>query len=66
MGLMARELGIPVIPVGIRGAETVLPRGRNIPRRGTVTVTFGSPLRFTVETPEEIIRQSEEAVARLL
>lgn len=66
LGLMARELGIPVVPVGIRGVEKVLPRGGNIPRRGRVTVIFGPPLRFTVETPEEIVRQSEAAVARLL
>ncbi len=66
MGLMARELGIPVIPVGIRGVDTVLPRGKKIPRRGTVTVTFGPPLRFTLETAEEIIRRTEEEVSRLL
>ncbi len=66
MGLMARELGIPVIPVGIRGMETVLPRGSAFPRRGKVTVTFGPPLRFTSESPEEIIRRTEEAVGRLL
>ena len=66
MGLMARELGIPVVPVGIRGIEEVLPRGRNIPKRGTVTVTFGTPVRFTIETPEEIVRITEEAVACLI
>jgi long-chain acyl-CoA synthetase len=65
LGLMARELGIPVIPVGIRGVEEVLPRGKSFPRRGAVTVTFGAPLCFTTETPEEIIRLTEDAVARL-
>ena len=66
LGIMAKELGIPVVPVGIRGVEQVLPRGRNVPRRGTVTVTFGPPLCFTTESPEEIVRQTAAAVARLL
>ena len=65
VGLMVKELGIPVVPVGIRGVEKVLPRGRNFPKQGTVTVTFGPPLCFTTETPEEIISKAEAAVARL-
>ena len=65
LGLMARELGLPVVPIGIRGVEKVLPRGGGFPKRGAVTVTFGPPLRFTTETPEEIIRMTEEAVAKL-
>jgi long-chain acyl-CoA synthetase len=65
LGLMAKELGLPVVPIGIRGVENVLPRGGSFPKRGTVTVTFGQPLRFTTETPEEIIGRTEEAVAAL-
>ena len=65
LGLMARELGLPVVPIGIKGVEKILPRGGNFPKRGVVTVTFGSPLRFTTETPEEIIRLAEEAVGKL-
>ena len=65
VGLMARELGLPVIPVGIRGVEKVLPRGGGFPRRGTVTVTFGPPVHFTTETPEEIVRLCEAAVGRV-
>ncbi len=66
MGLMVKELGIPVVPVGIQGIEKVLPRGSNFPRRGLVKVTFGSPLFFTTEPPEEIIRRTQDAVSRLL
>jgi long-chain acyl-CoA synthetase len=65
VGLMAKELGLPVVPVGIRGVENVLPRGGSFPKRGTVTVIFGQPLRFTTETPEMIIMRTEEAVAAL-
>ena len=65
LGLMARELGLPVVPVGIRGVEKVLPRGGNFPKRGTVAVAFGPPLRFTTETPEEIIGRTEAAVEKL-
>jgi 1-acyl-sn-glycerol-3-phosphate acyltransferase len=54
-----------VVPVGIRGVEKVLPRGGNFPKQGTVTVTFGPPLCFTTETPDEIIGKAEAAVAGL-
>lgn len=48
-GLMAVELGVPVVPVHIRGTHTVLPKGRAIPKRGRVSVQIGKPLRFPVK-----------------
>jgi hypothetical protein len=35
------------------------------PRRGRVTVSFGEPLRFTSERPDEIVAMAQEAVLRL-
>jgi hypothetical protein len=34
VGLMAVELGVPVVPVNISGTYQLLPKGRAIPRRG--------------------------------
>jgi long-chain acyl-CoA synthetase len=45
IGLLARELGLPVVPVHLSGLHAILPKGRSWPRRGSVTVTVGEPLR---------------------
>jgi long-chain acyl-CoA synthetase len=44
IGLLARELGLPVVPVAVRGTHAVLPKGRSLPRRGPVSVRFGPPV----------------------
>ena len=62
LGIMVRELGIPVVPVKIAGLERVFPRGTLWPRRGLVTVTFGEPLRFRGESPGEIVEKARRAI----
>lgn len=42
--LVAARTGAPVVPVAIQGTRAVLPVGRLLPRRATVTVTVGPPL----------------------
>lgn len=44
VGILAKELNIPLIPIYIRGTIDVLPRGKWLPRLKKVTVTFGRPL----------------------
>jgi len=65
LGLMVRELGIPVVPIKIRGTEQVLPHDANFPKRGAVTVTFGEPLHFRYEEPAEIVEMARQAVEKL-
>lgn len=65
LGIMVKELGIPVVPVKIEGAERVLPRGAHWPKRGKVTVTFGAPVRFRDEEPGEIVEAARRAVEQL-
>lgn len=65
LGVMVRELGVPVVPVKIRGLEQVLPRGSSWPRKGDVSVTFGKPIRFRGETPTEIVERARRAVEEL-
>lgn len=44
VGVLASELGVPVVPVWIRGAFEVLPVGAWRPRLHRITVSFGPPL----------------------
>jgi long-chain acyl-CoA synthetase len=46
VGLLAVELGIPVVPIQLCGLHTVLPKGSRVPRREPVEVTIGAPLHF--------------------
>lgn len=65
LGIMVRELGIPVVPIRIAGLEKVLPRGANWPKRGRVTVTFGDPIYFQGEEPAEIVAKAYQALLAL-
>jgi long-chain acyl-CoA synthetase len=44
VGILAVEMGVPVVPVLIRGAFEALPRGAAFPKFRKITVTFGRPL----------------------
>jgi long-chain acyl-CoA synthetase len=46
VGLLAVELGIPVVPIKLSGLHQVLSKGSWLPRRGPVTVTIGASLRL--------------------
>ncbi|MCG2722821.1 MAG: AMP-binding protein [Thermodesulfovibrionales bacterium] len=45
VGILARELNIPVIPVYIKGAYQALPRTARRPKFTGIVVIFGKPLR---------------------
>jgi long-chain acyl-CoA synthetase len=47
--ILAREIGVPVVPVAIRGAFEVWPRDTLRIRLHKVKVIFGAPLHFTGE-----------------
>lgn len=47
----AIALDIPVVPVGISGVREVWPEGKALPRRGNITIRFGTPRR--VHRPAE-------------
>ncbi|MDU0457607.1 MAG: AMP-binding protein [Geobacteraceae bacterium] len=65
LGIMVKELGIPVVPIRISGTDQVLPHEASFPKRGKVTVTFGEPLRFRFEEPAEIVELTRQAVEKL-
>lgn len=65
LGIIAKELGIPVVPVKISGTRDVLPPKASFPKRGNVTVTFGKPLHFRFEQPGEIVDITRRMVEEL-
>ncbi len=65
LGLLVKELQVPVVPVKVLGMEKIFPRGAIFPKRGKCRVIFGKPIEFTTETPSEIIQRSREAILRL-
>lgn len=46
IGLLALELGVPVVPCHIDGTHAALPKGRAIPRRAKIHVRFAPPVRM--------------------
>jgi long-chain acyl-CoA synthetase len=44
IGLLGVELGVPIVPCHIEGTFEALPKGRRIPGRVPVRVTFGQPI----------------------
>ena len=66
LGIMVKEVGLPVVPVKIEGLERLFPRGSHWPKRGKVQVTFGRPMVFQREEADEIVAIARKAVAETL
>ena len=66
VALLATQTGLPIIPIAVHGGRALWPKGRTLPRRGPLTVSFGVPLRIAPGTaPLEATRQIERAVRTL-
>jgi 1-acyl-sn-glycerol-3-phosphate acyltransferase len=59
--LLSMRLGLPVVPVWIGGTHNIMPKGRLLPRRGTVLVAFGDVLQ-PVDPNEAISRRIQSIV----
>ncbi|MFN4142527.1 AMP-binding protein [Aestuariivirga sp.] len=67
IGLLARGLGIPVVPVAVAGGDIILPKGARWPRPGAVRVAFGAPQHVDAAAdPEETARRLHVSVVTLL
>jgi long-chain acyl-CoA synthetase len=65
IGLIAARLGVPIVPIRLRGVDKVLHRHARWPRPGTVEMSFGPPLRLKGQDYAALTRQVEEAVLAL-
>jgi 1-acyl-sn-glycerol-3-phosphate acyltransferase len=66
VGLLGLELGVPVVPCHIEGTFAALPKGRRVPRRAKIRVTFGPPIAmeaFRALHPEVSRRELYKRVA---
>jgi long-chain acyl-CoA synthetase len=55
VGILIKELGVPVIPVYIQGSHQSWPRGNLLPRLYPLKVTFGKPILAA-----ELLRNKEQ------
>ncbi len=46
IGLLARELGVPVVPIHLDGLHAILPKGRTRPRPGRFHARVGRPIEI--------------------
>jgi len=65
VGMIASKLGIPVVPIRIRGLERVLHKTWKMARPGRVSIAFGAPIRLSGSDYGGLARQVEEAVRKL-
>jgi 1-acyl-sn-glycerol-3-phosphate acyltransferase len=63
---LALEARVPIVPVTIRGAYGLMPRGQRYVRKGAVTIVFHEPVPvtgYTAETLPELMERVREAIA---
>jgi long-chain acyl-CoA synthetase len=66
IGLLAKQLNLPIIPMRLSGLIDLKQQNRILARPGHVQVTIGEPVRFSVEQDaNEIARELERRVAEL-
>jgi long-chain acyl-CoA synthetase len=66
VGIVARELNIPVIPVGIAGTYEALAPGKKLLRPAAITVRFGKPVYPGDMDYDGIVRKLSDEVLNLL
>jgi len=63
VGLLVKQLNVPVIPVRIDGLFELKQKGKHKARRGDVTVSIGSSMKFDTDIePSKIALELEQAV----
>jgi 1-acyl-sn-glycerol-3-phosphate acyltransferase len=62
---LALTHGVPIVPVSIKGAESIWPVGRIFPRPGKLTITYHPPIKVE-QLPEETNRHELKEKARSL
>jgi 1-acyl-sn-glycerol-3-phosphate acyltransferase len=63
---MAQRTGRPIVPIHLEGTRRILAKGSRRIRPGRVQVTFGAPLKPSVDTdPRDLATRLEAAIAAL-
>jgi 1-acyl-sn-glycerol-3-phosphate acyltransferase len=61
VAFLAARLGVPIVPIGIGGSETILARGRKIPRFNRVVMIVGEPIHPPERTDGASVRRGDVA-----
>jgi 1-acyl-sn-glycerol-3-phosphate acyltransferase len=61
VAFLAARLGVPIVPIGIGGSETILARDRKIPRLNRVVVIVGDPIHPPARDPGASVRRGDVA-----
>ncbi len=65
VGMIASRLGLPVVPVRLRGLDQILQRHDRWPTVGRARVSFGAPILLTGNDYGALAKQVEDAVRSL-
>ena len=57
IGLLAVSLGVPVVPVHLKGTDSVVAKGGSRPHRGYIEVRFGQPVRIPADMRYDVATQ---------
>lgn len=66
--VLALQMGVPVVPVGIVGSRTVLPKSGWPVRRGTIRIRIGTPIPvegLAMADRDRLMQQAWDEIARL-
>ena len=66
VGIIAKELGVPLVPVAINGTYQMMASGKIFPRPARVSVSFGKQVYPGEKDYGEIVRSLHEEVVKLL
>jgi long-chain acyl-CoA synthetase len=66
VGIIARELNIPIVPVAISGTYEMLPSGRLFPKPARISVSFGKSIHPGGKDYDEIVKTLYGEVVGLL
>ncbi len=66
VGIIAKELNIPIVPVAIHGAYRMLAPGMKFPRPVHLEVAFGKPIQPGGKDYEGLVKALYEAVRQML
>ena len=59
VAFLAARLGVPIVPIGIGGSETILARDRKLPKLTKVVVIVGEPIQAPAREPGASVRRGD-------